>query len=193
MRRLILFGGILMLALGTAAGFMPAQVSAQCGSPVACERAADSCLEGGGNWDGNTGRCIEDECSGSGSFLGLPTWYKYLEMGEVVERDQNGQSVVVDECGVIGPVYTSGPQEGNINWQAASGRIALAIIEILLRLAALAAVAYVIYGGFRFITSQGDPVGAKNARYTILNGLIGLVISMIATGAVAFISNTLTS
>jgi len=126
---------------------------------------------------------VDPACDGSAGFLGFPTWYKYLNV--VPELD--GSS-----CSVVGPPGTS-IYNPEVDWQKASGYVALAVVEILLRIAALVAVGYVMYGGFRYITSQGDPEGAKTARQTIINGLIGLVIGLVATGAVAFIANQLTS
>ncbi len=124
---------------------------------------------------------VESQCDGSKYLLGFPTWYRYLDVGG-------------PECEIIGPpAADSTPDNIKIDWQKAAGRIGLAVIEIMLRIAALVAVAYVIYGGFRYITSQGEPENAKSARQTIMNGLIGLVISLIATGTVAFIATTLTS
>lgn len=133
-------------------------------------------------------------CDGSDSFLLFPTWYKYLDIGPeggddcavrgptttvTVNETQNGQSVAV--------------QKEIFDWGAAAPRVGLAIVEILLRIGTLVAVGYVIYGGFRYITSQGEPDGARSARQTIVNALIGLVISLLATGIVAFIGNQLTS
>lgn len=69
--------------------------------------------------------------------------------------------------------------------------IALSIIDILLRVAALAAVVFVIIGGIKYTTSQGSPDGTKSALNTILNALIGLVIAMAATALVMFIGNTI--
>lgn len=106
-------------------------------------------------------------------FLGFPTWYKYLEL------DAN--------CEVVGPANS----DGKFNWPLAAGYVGLAAVEILLRLAALFAVGFVIYGGFRYITSQGDPEGAKSARQTIINALVGLVIAIAAASIVAFIGNRL--
>lgn len=105
------------------------------------------------------------------TFFGLPVWYKYLE----------------GTCDDI-----TGPMDGDsLDWQAASGRVAIAIVEILIRIGTLVAVGFVIYGGFRYITSQGEPENTKSARQTILNAVIGLVIALIATGAVAFLTNFL--
>ncbi len=63
------------------------------------------------------------------------------------------------------------------------------LIEILLRVGGLVAIGFIIYGGFMFATSQGDPEGAKRARQTITNALIGVVISIFASTIVMFISS----
>ncbi len=122
---------------------------------------------------------VAADCDGSASFLGFPTWYRYLEIGP---RDG-------DRCAIIGPATT----DGEIDWQAASGLIALALIEILLRVATIVALVFVLIGGFKFITSQGEPDNAASARQTIQNALIGLVISLLATGIVAFVASSITS
>lgn len=114
-----------------------------------------------------------EDCSRS--ILGFPTWYRYLELDGV--------------CNVSGPLN----EDNRFDWQRAAGYIAVAVLEILLRLGALVAVGYVIYGGFKFITSQGEPENAKNARNTILNAIIGLVITIASASIVAFIANRLTS
>jgi hypothetical protein len=66
--------------------------------------------------------------------------------------------------------------------------IVAAVIEILLRLAALAAVALVLYGGVQYITSQGDPGKTKQARGTIVSAVIGLLISVSAATIVTFVA-----
>ena len=69
--------------------------------------------------------------------------------------------------------------------------IALAVFEIILRLGGIIAVIFVIVGGFQFITSQGEPDRIKNARGTIINALIGLVITISATVIVNLVSGVL--
>ncbi|HUP26585.1 MAG TPA: hypothetical protein VM124_03005 [Candidatus Limnocylindrales bacterium] len=116
-------------------------------------------------------------CNNSSSVLGLPTWYKYLDIGP-----KRG-----DKCAIIGPVDS----HGKLDWALAGGRIGLAIVDILLRLAAIVAVGFVIFGGFRYILSQGEPDNTRKARGTVLAAVIGLVITILATAAVNFVGNTL--
>jgi hypothetical protein len=69
--------------------------------------------------------------------------------------------------------------------------VLLAIVDILLRLSALIAIGYVMYGGFRLITAQGDSNSVKGAQQTIWNALIGLGISIASIGGVAFIGTAI--
>jgi hypothetical protein len=120
---------------------------------------------------------VASGCSQSSFFLGMPTWYEYLDIGP-----KNG-----DPCAIVGPVDTN----GNLDWSLAGGRIALAIVDILLRLAGIIAVAFTIYGGVQYVMSEGDPEKAKKGRESVFNALIGLVVVLISTAAVNFIGGTL--
>ncbi len=125
-----------------------------------------------------TSAAVAAECNGSTSFLSIPTWYKYLDVGR---KDE-------DKCAIIGP-----PVGGEFSWELALPRIGLAIVDILLRVAGMVAVGYVIYGGFRYIVSQGEPDATKSAQGTVINALIGLAIALVAVVAVNFIGNSLWS
>lgn len=98
---------------------------------------------------------------GGGSFLGFPHWYKYL------------------------PCNGDVPGITNINdvWL-----IVAAIVEILLRVAGLAAIILVIYGGFQYMTSQGEPAETTKAKNTILNAIVGLAISILAASIISFVA-----
>lgn len=107
-------------------------------------------------------------CSGtSPSFLSFPTWYKYLN-----PRFEGGECVI------------------DVKFPEDIAKVVLAVVEILLRLGGLVAVGFVVYGGFRYITSQGEPENTKSARQTIQNAIIGVAIATIATVAVAFVGRS---
>ena len=106
-------------------------------------------------------------CQAKGLTL-LPTWYEYLD-----------ETTVAGRCT---PTFKFPESIPNIG---------LAIVDILLRVAILISVGYVIYGGFKYTLSQGDPEGAKVAKKTIINALIGVVITIVAASIVAFIGNSL--
>jgi type IV secretion system pilin len=110
--------------------------------------------------------------SAGSKIFGFPTWYEYL----------NGQVNSSGQC-------TTNPSLTSLSdiWL-----IVAAIIEILLRVAALVAVIMVIYGGISMITSEGDPEKTKGARQTIINGLIGLAIAVMAAAIVTFIAGSIT-
>ncbi len=120
---------------------------------------------------------IASGCNNSASVLGLPPWYEYLDVGP-----KDG-----DKCAIIGPV----DGDGKFDWALGGGRIGLAVVDIMLRLGAVVAVGFVLFGGFRYILSQGEPDNTRKARGTILAAVIGLIITILATAAVNFVGSTL--
>lgn len=93
------------------------------------------------------------------SILGIPPWYKGMS-----SRDADGT------CSIASP--TDGKLSTFI-WH-----IALNVITIGLYLAGYIAVGFVLFGGFQFLTGGDNPSKVEKARQTILNALIGLVISI---------------
>lgn len=61
------------------------------------------------------------------------------------------------------------------------------IIDVVLGILGILAVAYIIYGGFMFTTAAGDPAKTKKARETIMYGVIGLVVALLAFAIVNFV------
>lgn len=112
----------------------------------------------------------------STSFLGFPTWYKYLD-----------PQFADGECTLKFPVDS----EGEESFVLGLPRILLAVFEIILRISGLAAVGFIIYGGVRYILSQGEPEQTKASKNTVLNALIGLVIAMMATAIVNLIGRNI--
>ncbi len=113
------------------------------------------------------------------TLLGLPTWYKYLDGEEVEQRD--GRMVCQ-------PRIES--QDGEFPKKSIL-LIGAAILDILIRLAGLAAFFYLIYGGFMYLTSSGNSEQVKKAGSTLLNAAIGLAIAISATTLVNFFANRL--
>lgn len=111
-------------------------------------------------------------CTGEvGGFLDFPTWYKYLDYS----FDSNTNS-----CNI-----------NNFEFPRDIGKVLLAVVEILLRISGLIAVGFVIYGGIRYVLSLGNPENTKNARSTIINALIGLLIAASATAIVNLVAGNL--
>ena len=111
-------------------------------------------------------------CSKANSFFGLPRWYQYLPYA---------RSTVTGKCEINISVHDWGTY-----WL-----IALALLNMLLRVAGMVALAFVIYGGFVYITSQGEPDKIAEARRTIVNALVGMIIAIMATWIVGFIAHRL--
>jgi hypothetical protein len=97
-------------------------------------------------------------------FLGLNAWFHYLRVNPA-------------DCSIA------------FNFPQDIPLILLAIIDDLLRVAAVVAVFYVIYGGIKYVTSQGSPDNVASAQRTVLNALIGLVIALLSVSVVAFLGS----
>lgn len=112
---------------------------------------------------------------GNSSFLGFPTWYKYLtgvNVSQVVKKGSEPVDICQPLLRGIGDVWL----------------VVAAIIEILLRVGALVSIGFIIWGGIRLVVSQGDPGGVKAGRETVQNAVIGLVITVSATMLVNFVA-----
>jgi Type IV secretion system pilin len=118
---------------------------------------------------------VGEKCNpgGGGGFLGFPTWYKYL--GGVKEYanplQEQGEKCVPKMSGI------------NDTWL-----VALAITDILLRIAIIAAIIFVLIGGFKYITSRANPDKTAAAKNTIVDGLVGVVIAVVATAVLSFVA-----
>lgn len=112
------------------------------------------------------------------NFFGLPVWYHYLNAaGKMTQDPKTGRCEFVT-------------LRGGFKVQDLA-LVGLSVVDILLRLSALIAIGYLMYGGFRMITAQGDSGGVKNAQQTMWNALIGLGISIAAIGGVAFLGKAI--
>lgn len=106
---------------------------------------------------------------GNNSFFGFPHWWKYLD----TERDPLGKCV---------PAF---------NFPGDTWAVGLAIIDMLLRFAGLAAVISIIIAGISYITASGNSDQITSARKRIINSLLGLALAITAAAIVSFIGNKL--
>ena len=65
------------------------------------------------------------------------------------------------------------------------------IINTLIFAIGIVAVVMIIMGGISYATSQGDPAKVKKGKDTILYGIIGLVVSLLAFAIVNFVLQAL--
>lgn len=114
--------------------------------------------------------------SSSGSLLSIPGWDKYITDGKT---DLKGNCTTPD----IGLT-----KDGKFNG-AGILKILLAIIDILMRLVGLVALGFIVFGGIKYVTSQGSPEGTKDAQGTVINALIGVGIATIAVAVVSFLGS----
>lgn len=111
------------------------------------------------------------------SFLSFPTWYKYLD-----KAPGSG-----GKCDIAVPKDA----EGNTRIDQVVTPVLLAIFEIILRIGGIAAVGFIIFGGFQYLISQGEPDRTKGAKNTILNAVIGLVVTLSASAIVNLIGRNI--
>lgn len=100
------------------------------------------------------------------SFLTFPAWYRGI-------TDSN--------CDIKSPAKTDDGLQRYI-WT-----IALNVIEIMMQAIGYLAVLFMIYGGFLYMTSNGNPEGAAKGLKTIINASIGLALGMSAIAVKNFL------
>jgi hypothetical protein len=106
-------------------------------------------------------------------FLGLTNWFHFLPTKDFVNSNR------VTDCTIH-----------NFNFLSTKSDIALillAVVDDLLRIAGIVAVAFVIYGGFQYVASQGQSERTARAQNTITDALIGLAVAILAVGIVSFL------
>lgn len=104
----------------------------------------------------------------NGRFLTFPAWYNGIA------DDSSGT------CSVKSPDKVGGITSFILI-------IALNFIEITFQAVAYITVGYILWGGFKYVTSYGESSEIVLARQRILNAIIGLVIAMLAVAIVKYI------
>ena len=80
--------------------------------------------------------------------------------------------------------YDKNPISGNDG-------IIIKVANVVAFAAGAVAVFMVVYGGFRYIISNGDPAKITSARQVITYALIGLVVTVLARSIIVFVINRL--
>lgn len=102
------------------------------------------------------------KCNSDRGFLGLPYWWR-------------------DLCS------SSGAAEPEITSPVDAWIIVLNVIEVAMILAGYAAVGYVIWGGFKYVASDGDESRVAAGKKIITHALIGLFIVLGSVAMVNFV------
>lgn len=71
--------------------------------------------------------------------------------------------------------------------------LAIVIINIVIGVLGIAAVAFIIVSGYRYTTAQGDPAAVAKARNGIIFSVAGLIVAILAFAIVNFVSQSIFS
>lgn len=118
------------------------------------------------------------QCSGGAAIVAIPPWYDNL-------------------CGSDGKTLQSPKEFANTGGEDKTGIgkyltiIAMNIVTILLYVTGYVSLAFIIWGGFKYIISGDSSNGTSAAKTTILNAIIGLIISIMAIAIVKFIAGAI--
>ena len=111
--------------------------------------------------------------------FGIVPWYRNL-------LHKTGGS-----CEVQLPNASSSGNKTTASVTAFITTIVLNLIQAGLVIAAYVTVFFIIKGGFGYITSTGSPDGMSNAKKTITNAIIGLIIAVLAAAIVNAIAGVI--
>lgn len=117
------------------------------------------------------GQCYNDKTSTT--FFGLTKWYRYLAY--VPNNTSSRCEIQLSNNGLSSNYWLIG----------------IAILESLFKIAGMVAIVFIIWGGFTYITSLGEPDKIVEARKTIVNALIGAAIAVMAVAIVSYVGKVL--
>lgn len=98
------------------------------------------------------------------------------------------------------PAWYRGIVDGDCNIQSPNDvgglsafiwKIVLNVIEIMLQIVGFLSVGYIITGGFKYLTSTGAADDIVKAKKTIMNAVIGLVISIFSVAIVNVVAGAI--
>lgn len=101
----------------------------------------------------------------------IPSWYKNLKC--TTEERPDGSSYQQPQVTELNDIW----------------KIALNVVEALIGAAAYIAAGFVVWGGFKYMKSQGDPGKLTEAKNAIMQALIGLGITLASTAIVIFVGS----
>ena len=103
-------------------------------------------------------------------FLSIPAWYDGLTKGS--------------NCELKSPKEVGGIE-------AYIWKIALNVLNIILQLVAYISIGFIMYGGFMYLTSGGEPNRNTAGRKIITNAVVGLVLSFFSVAIVSLIAGNI--
>ena len=97
--------------------------------------------------------------------------------------------VVVDAQGIFGDPTVSKPSQ--FEGSQTATQLIVKILNVVLAIVGLIAVLFLVWGGFKYITSAGDEEKVKEAKQTIINSLIGVAVVILAFALVRIVANAI--
>lgn len=90
---------------------------------------------------------------------------------------------------IPGRVFAQAPVAGNISEYDSLEEVVLSVLSIIPAVVALAFVAMIMYAGWVYLTSQGEPDKISKAKQTIVAAIIGFIIIVLAPSIVRLIAS----
>jgi hypothetical protein len=118
-------------------------------------------------------------CKSGASIVGIPPWYDNLCM-----PGPDGKDVIQSP-----KTLASGNDTSGVGKFATI--VAMNIVTILLYVVGYVSLAFIIWGGFKYMISGDSSNGTSAAKTTILNAVIGLVLSIMSVAIVKFIAGAI--
>lgn len=90
-------------------------------------------------------------------------------------------SIALAQGGVVGVPPPPGTAQGDLP------EVILRLVNYVLAIVGVIALAYLVYGGFMYITSAGNEDKVESAKNIIINAVIGIVVIGVAAAVVNFV------
>lgn len=108
--------------------------------------------------------------------------------GVLLSSQAAANTTLSDACGAGGVSSSAICQSRSEN---IGGSFGANIVNTMLFVLGIIAVIMIIFGGFKYMTANGDSSKISSAKNTILYSVVGLVVAIMAWGIVAFVINQL--
>lgn len=90
-------------------------------------------------------------------------------------------ALALAQGGLVGVPPPTGTAQGDLS------QVILRIINYVLAIVGVIALAFLVYGGFMYITSAGNEDRVEQAKQIIINAVIGIVVIGVAAAIVNFV------
>lgn len=122
-------------------------------------------------------------------------FFLFITAPTLIAKAQNVESDITTACsqnssGASSPLCT-GFKEGSTSSEDPTLKLINTVINVFAYAAGILAFIYLIYGGFKYVTSAGNAEKAASGRQTIIYALIGIIIVVVAQRLVLFIISKL--